>query len=144
MHKNEYHTIVVGVAFSPNLKANVFEALRMSVLFNASLVMVHVGEKSAKKEAALQKIISDKLEPRHWTYRFFTSWTRILPLDKVSNRPPGHKKLPLDKTILPLGQGKFSGFFDISWTIYPPTPKYNFFLEVPISRGTKYVFKHVL
>ncbi len=58
MHKTEYNTIVVGVAFSPNLKANVFEALRMSVLFDASLVMVHVGEKTDEKETALQKIIS--------------------------------------------------------------------------------------
>ena len=55
MHKNEYNTIVVGVAFSPNLKANVFEALRMSVLFDASLVMVHVGEKTKKKKLRLGK-----------------------------------------------------------------------------------------
>jgi len=59
MHKNEYNTIVVGVAFSPNLRANIFEALRMSVLFDAMLVMVHVGEKTKKKETALQKIIAD-------------------------------------------------------------------------------------
>ena len=59
MHKNEYNTIVVGVAFSPNLKANVFEALRMSILFDACLVMVHVGEKSTTKETTLQKIIAD-------------------------------------------------------------------------------------
>jgi len=57
MHKKEYNTIVVGVAFSPNLKANVFEALRMSVLFNASLIMVHVGEKSGEKEKILQKLV---------------------------------------------------------------------------------------
>lgn len=67
MHKNEYNTIVVGIAFSPNLKANVFEALRMSVLFNSSLLMVHVGEKNNKKEAALQKIIADfpQSPPKH-------------------------------------------------------------------------------
>ncbi len=59
MHKKEYNTVVVGVAFSPNLQANAFEALRMSVLFNASLVMVHVGEKSAEKEKKLEKIIAD-------------------------------------------------------------------------------------
>ena len=58
MHKNEYNTVVVGVAFSPNLKANVFEALRMSVLFEAILVMVHVGEKTNEKEASLGKVIS--------------------------------------------------------------------------------------
>lgn len=59
MHKKEYNTIVVGVAFSPNLQANIFEALRMSVLFDASLVMVHVGNKSDEKEKKLQKIIDD-------------------------------------------------------------------------------------
>ncbi len=31
MQHKAYKTIVVGVAFSPNIKANVFEALRMSV-----------------------------------------------------------------------------------------------------------------
>ena len=67
MLENNYNTIVIGIAFSPNLKANVFEALRMSVLFNASLVMVHVGDKTASKEKELTKIIgafSEKL-PRH-------------------------------------------------------------------------------
>ena len=59
MYKNEYNTVLVGVAFSPNLQANVFEALRMSALFDASLVMVHVGEKNRSKEAKLQKIIAD-------------------------------------------------------------------------------------
>jgi len=66
MHKKEYNTIVVGVAFSPNLKANVFEVLRMSVLFNASLIMVHVGEKSGEKEKILQKLVAafpDTLPP---------------------------------------------------------------------------------
>jgi hypothetical protein len=49
MQQKQYNTIVVGVAFSPNIQANVFEALRMSEIFNASLVMVHVGEKTSKK-----------------------------------------------------------------------------------------------
>lgn len=58
MHNKEYSTVVVGVAFSPNLQANVFEALRMSVFFHATLVMVHVGEKTSEKEAVLTKIIA--------------------------------------------------------------------------------------
>ena len=58
MHNKEYSTVVVGVAFSPNLQANVFEALRMSVFFRATLVMVHVGEKTSEKEAVLTKIIA--------------------------------------------------------------------------------------
>ena len=49
MQQKQYNTLVVGVAFSPNIKANVFEALRMSKMFAASLVLVHVGEKTNKK-----------------------------------------------------------------------------------------------
>ena len=50
MQQKQYNTVVVGVAFSPNIQANVFEALRMSKMFNASLVMVHVGEKTNEKD----------------------------------------------------------------------------------------------
>lgn len=57
MQQKQYNTLVVGVAFSPNVQANVFEALRMSKMFGASLVLVHVGEKTNKKEALLDKII---------------------------------------------------------------------------------------
>ena len=63
MHKKEYNTVVVGVAFSPNLQANVFEALRMTALFEASLVMVHVGTKDSQKEKELHDLISDFPEP---------------------------------------------------------------------------------
>lgn len=68
MHNTEYKTIVVGVAFSPNLNANVYEALRMSVLFNAALVMVHVGEKTSEKETFLHDIIAGFPE-KHPNYR---------------------------------------------------------------------------
>ena len=63
MHTKEYKTIVVGVAFSPNLRANVFEALRMTALFKASLVMVHVGEKDSNKEKELHNILTDFPDP---------------------------------------------------------------------------------
>lgn len=82
MHKKEYHTILVGVAFSPNLKANVFEALRMSVLFNAALVMVHVGEKNTKKDAALRQIISDFPEPLP---KYTVRWKAGLPVEVLLN-----------------------------------------------------------
>jgi nucleotide-binding universal stress UspA family protein len=55
----EYKKVLIGVAFSPNLKANVFEALRMSAMFQSSLVIVHVGLKSTKKEASLNNIIKE-------------------------------------------------------------------------------------
>ncbi|NQY27988.1 MAG: universal stress protein [Flavobacteriaceae bacterium] len=45
-----FGTILTGIAFSPNLKANVFETLRLGSLLNAKVVLVHVGEKTKEKE----------------------------------------------------------------------------------------------
>ena len=45
-----FKKILIGIAFSPNLKANLFEAIRISNMFNAELVGVHVGTKSKEKE----------------------------------------------------------------------------------------------
>lgn len=58
MKKNLYDTIGVGVAFSPNLKANIFEAARLSLFFNSKLVLIHVGEYSKDKELELKQILS--------------------------------------------------------------------------------------
>lgn len=54
-----FKKILIGIAFSPNLKANLFEAIRISNMFGAELIGVHVGEKSDKKEAQLQKLLSE-------------------------------------------------------------------------------------
>jgi nucleotide-binding universal stress UspA family protein len=51
--------ILIGIAFSPNLKANFFEAVRIANMFNSELVGVHVGEKSAEKEQLLNKLIAE-------------------------------------------------------------------------------------
>lgn len=45
-----FRTILTGIAFSPTLKANVFETLRLGSLLKARVVLVHVGEKSPEKE----------------------------------------------------------------------------------------------
>ena len=55
----EIHKILIGIAFSPNLKANLFEAIRISNMFGAELVGVHVGEKTNDKEKNLQLLISE-------------------------------------------------------------------------------------
>ncbi|CAA0140823.1 universal stress protein [Tenacibaculum maritimum] len=49
--------ILIGIAFSPNLKANLFEAVRLANMFNAELVGVHVGGKSDKKEKQLKELL---------------------------------------------------------------------------------------
>lgn len=51
--------ILIGIAFSPNLKSNLFEAVRLANLFDAELVGVHVGVKSDKKETTLKKLLSE-------------------------------------------------------------------------------------
>ncbi|QHI37515.1 hypothetical protein IMCC3317_28940 [Kordia antarctica] len=57
MHKKPFHIIGIGVAFSPNLKANIHESARLSLLFEAKLVLIHVGEHSAQKEQELEEIL---------------------------------------------------------------------------------------
>jgi nucleotide-binding universal stress UspA family protein len=58
MSQSTYKTFLVGVAFSHNLKPNLFEALRMASLFGGRLVLVHVGEKTRSKEDELLQIIA--------------------------------------------------------------------------------------
>lgn len=53
-----FKSIGIGVAFSPNLKANLFEVARLSQFFNSKLVLIHVGTESKEKTDAL-KIILD-------------------------------------------------------------------------------------
>jgi len=47
---NPFKTIGIGVTFSPNLKANISEAARLALFFDAKLVLIHVGEQSKDKE----------------------------------------------------------------------------------------------
>jgi len=43
------------VAFSPNLKANICEASRLALLFDAKLVLIHVGQDSEEKRIRLEE-----------------------------------------------------------------------------------------
>jgi nucleotide-binding universal stress UspA family protein len=51
--------ILIGIAFSPNLKSNLFEAVRIANMFSAELVGVHVGEKTEEKERKLTKLLHE-------------------------------------------------------------------------------------
>ena len=59
LHLQSIKKILVGIAFSPNLKPNIFEAVRLANMFEAQLVGVHVGEKTVKKEQQLSQLISE-------------------------------------------------------------------------------------
>ena len=58
MTQKPFKTIGIGVAFSPNLKANLYEAARLSVFFNSKLVLIHVGEASDDKILTLKIILN--------------------------------------------------------------------------------------
>lgn len=55
---NPFQKILIGFAFSPNLKANVFEAMRLGCFFDAGLLFLHVGEKTQDKEAQIADLIA--------------------------------------------------------------------------------------
>lgn len=52
-----FKSIGIGVAYSPNLKANLFEAARLCLFFGSKLFLIHVGENSESKIAMLQVIL---------------------------------------------------------------------------------------
>lgn len=54
-----FKTFLFGFAFSPSLKANVFEVTRLASYFNAALIFVHVGEKTVEKENAFQSLLKE-------------------------------------------------------------------------------------
>ncbi|WP_054852355.1 universal stress protein [Olleya sp. ITB9] len=63
-----FKTIGLGIAFSPNLKANLYEAARLSLFFNAKLVLIHVGSKSEDKIKKINTIL-DFFKPENLDYQ---------------------------------------------------------------------------
>lgn len=55
MDSKTFKTIGIGVAFSPNLQANIFEAARLAVFMNSELVLVHVGTEEKQKKDIIEK-----------------------------------------------------------------------------------------
>ena len=74
--------ILIGIAFSPNLKANLFEALRLGNMFGAEVIGVHVGDKTEKKEKELQDLLNESPVKDH---TFKTFWQKGEPVDVILN-----------------------------------------------------------
>lgn len=55
MNSKKFNTIGVGVAFSPNLKANIFEAARLAVFMKCDLVLIHVGKETDNKKSIVEQ-----------------------------------------------------------------------------------------
>ena len=75
MSKVAFKKIMVGFAFSPNLKANVYESLRMAHYFGGELIFVHVGSKAPEKESRFKEIVASS--PIH-SEKFTIKWRVIL------------------------------------------------------------------
>lgn len=58
MSLKPFKSIGIGVAFSPNLKPNLYEAARLSVYLDAKLVLIHVGSESEDKIKTLKIILN--------------------------------------------------------------------------------------
>lgn len=67
MSLKPFHSIGIGVAFSPNLKANLFEAARLAIFFKSKLYLIHVGETSKDKINMLSAILKS-FEKDHLDY----------------------------------------------------------------------------
>jgi nucleotide-binding universal stress UspA family protein len=59
LRKPLFNRILVGFAFSPNLKANLFTSLRLATSLGANLFLVHVGKKTPVKEKTIEEILKD-------------------------------------------------------------------------------------
>ncbi|NNK86938.1 MAG: universal stress protein [Flavobacteriaceae bacterium] len=44
-----FSTVGIGITFSPNLEANLFEAARLSLFFECKLILIHVGPRTDEK-----------------------------------------------------------------------------------------------
>jgi nucleotide-binding universal stress UspA family protein len=72
--------ILIGVAFSPNLKPNIFEAVRLANMFDAELVGVHVGEKTDQKITDLNALLK---EADTLNKSFKVIWQKGKPVDVI-------------------------------------------------------------
>jgi nucleotide-binding universal stress UspA family protein len=53
-----FETIAVAISFSPRLEALLSESKRITDKLNASLILIHVGEKTPDKQQRLEKLIA--------------------------------------------------------------------------------------
>jgi len=59
LKKTLFKKILVGFAFSPNLKANIFTSLRLADSLEAEIFFIHVGKKTSVKEKTFEEILKD-------------------------------------------------------------------------------------
>lgn len=79
---SRFSTILTGIAFSPTLKANVYETLRLGMVLNSKVILVHVGEKTTEKEEIINQYINAFPEQKDQTT---VIWKSGNPVDVIIN-----------------------------------------------------------
>jgi len=59
LEQNTFSKILMGFAFSPKIRPNILEALRISYYLETSLVLFHVGKKTPSKEEIIKNILKE-------------------------------------------------------------------------------------
>ena len=94
MNKTHFNKILIGFAFSPNLKANVFEAMRLAEFLGAHLYFLHVGSKSPAKAKTFSEILEESPgQPKNFT----VLWYEGTPIETISEQC---KKNQIDLLLL--------------------------------------------
>ncbi|MBU2995862.1 universal stress protein [Cellulophaga baltica] len=76
-----FKTILFGFAFSPKLEINVLETSRIAKFFNAKLLLLHVGEKTAEKELQINTILNECSEDN---VTIEVQWKQGNPIDVIT------------------------------------------------------------
>ena len=89
-----FKKLLFGFAFSPSLKANVFEVTRLASFLDASLIFVHIGSKTDEKEQQFQNILEEcpDIPPNVELF-----WRQGKPVDSLVNIC---KELDIDLLLL--------------------------------------------
>jgi len=89
-----FKTILFGFAFSPKLSINIFETSRIAHYFNAKLILLHVGEKTAKKAVEIDAILRSI---EHQTLPIEIQWKVGNPIEVITETC---KKSHIDLLVL--------------------------------------------
>lgn len=74
--------VLIGIAFSPNLKPNLFEAVRIVNMLDAQLVVVHVGSATSTKKEQIEALLSETAPLKN---PLKTIWQKGNPVEVILN-----------------------------------------------------------
>ncbi|MEZ2413686.1 universal stress protein [Muriicola sp. E247] len=77
-----FRTLLFGFAFSPSLEVNLMEVTRIAYYFNARLILLHVGEKTAEKQAKIDGLLRSVEYPENHPE---VHWMKGKPVDTIVN-----------------------------------------------------------